>query len=99
MAERYRRESTRIRGRRWRRTREAVLEAEPLCRSCAARGLTVAAREVDHIQPLHCGGTNAYDNLQPLCGACHRAKTAAELRHQPPPGWAAFIEEAQTAPC
>jgi len=83
----------RSRGRPWRRLRESVLSAEPLCRSCAAQGLTFPAAEVDHIVPLHTGGTDAPDNLQPLCVQCHQRKTAAELRHDPPPDWAQLIEE------
>jgi 5-methylcytosine-specific restriction enzyme A len=62
----------------WRGWRLAVLQREPLCRSCAARGLVVAAREVDHITPKRDGGTESFDNLQPLCKACHSAKTLRE---------------------
>jgi 5-methylcytosine-specific restriction endonuclease McrA len=34
--------------------------------------------ELDHVEPLHRGGTNDYDNLQLLCVDCHKAKTARE---------------------
>jgi hypothetical protein len=34
------------------------------------------ATEVDHIIELANGGTDDVDNLQPLCSACHKAKTA-----------------------
>ena len=34
------------------------------------------ATEVDHIIELAIGGTNTIDNVQPLCSACHKAKTA-----------------------
>lgn len=64
--------------RHWRKLRRLVLLREPLCRSCATKGIDRAAEHVDHIVPLDRGGTNADDNLQPLCQACHNAKTAAE---------------------
>lgn len=64
--------------------------AEPLCRSCAARGLTAGASELDHIIPLHApGGLRLFwdrDNLQPLCSRCHRIKSDAEQRAPPRPG-------------
>ena len=34
--------------------------------------------DVDHITPLHMGGTDDPDNLQALCPACHRRKTERE---------------------
>jgi 5-methylcytosine-specific restriction endonuclease McrA len=36
--------------------------------------------EIEHIIPLSKGGTNDKTNLQLLCGACHKQKTAAERR-------------------
>ena len=63
---------------RWRAIRNAHIAAEPLCRSCAKRGLVVAATEVDHIEPLHKGGATDSDNLQSLCTRCHADKTQAE---------------------
>lgn len=61
--------------RRWRRLRQLVLTREPFCRMCGA-----PATEVDHIIPLSRGGTNALENLQPLCKRCHARKTMRELR-------------------
>jgi 5-methylcytosine-specific restriction protein A len=63
----------------WRKLREVVLNAEPVCRHCAERGRAVPAVEVDHIQPLRDGGDNSRENLQPLCCACHDAKTMRDL--------------------
>ncbi len=48
------------------------------CRRC---GSTLAL-EVDHIEPLSCGGDDALNNLQTLCRRCNRRKgsrTAATL--------------------
>ena len=53
--------------------------AEPLCRLCAEKGKTTAAQEVDHILPLHKGGTNDRDNLQPICVPCHLDKTDRDM--------------------
>lgn len=64
----------------WRRLREVVLQAEPLCRHCGERGRVTPAQEVDHIVPLKDGGTNDRANLQPLCAACHDDKTARDVR-------------------
>jgi 5-methylcytosine-specific restriction enzyme A len=61
-----------------------VLRGEPLCRTCATRGRTVAADEVDHVVPLFLGGANGEDNLQPLCRACHVEKSIAERRADRP---------------
>ena len=68
----------RSRGRRWTRLREQVLRAEPRCLACLKAGRLTVATEVDHILPLHRGGGDASDNLQPLCHDCHADKSAAE---------------------
>ena len=34
---------------------------------------------IDHINPLHAGGSNSSDNLQALCQSCHIEKTTAEV--------------------
>ena len=66
---------------RWRRIRNAVLAAEPLCRHCAEAGRVTAAVLVDHIVPLP-AGTHDRENLQPLCQRCHAVKTAGERRRE-----------------
>jgi 5-methylcytosine-specific restriction enzyme A len=38
--------------------------------------------ELDHIVPLHKGGTDARDNLVGLCMTHHAAKTAADMGHR-----------------
>jgi 5-methylcytosine-specific restriction protein A len=40
--------------------------------------LAAVATHVDHIKPKAHGGTDDDDNLESLCAACHRAKTATE---------------------
>lgn len=44
---------------------------------CAHCG-RLATLEVDHVVPLHLGGTDAVTNLQSLCKECHARKTARE---------------------
>lgn len=39
---------------------------------------TGVATEVDHIRNYKSGGGHGMDNLQAVCGPCHRAKTAKE---------------------
>ena len=60
--------------------RKRFLASESLCRACQKEGLTVAAVELDHIQPLHKRPDLAMvqSNLQPLCREHHERKTARE---------------------
>jgi len=68
-------------GRRWRAQRAATLRSAPLCALCLASNRITPAVIVDHKVPLSDGGTNAQDNLQPLCKLCHDAvKTPADRR-------------------
>lgn len=68
----------RTRGRRWMAIRARVLQANPLCVTCQGKGRVEVATEVDHIKPLFKGGTDAFDNLQGLCSACHADKSVKE---------------------
>ena len=65
-------------GGRWQRASKLFLAEHPLCVTCEARGLVVAASQVDHIQ-RH-GGDDALfwneENWQALCHRCHSRKTA-----------------------
>jgi 5-methylcytosine-specific restriction protein A len=65
-------------GKSWRALRLQVLTEEPLCRACNERELYVSATTVDHIVNKRNGGSDDRANLQPLCDACHKAKTATE---------------------
>ena len=75
--------------RQWRSVRAAFLREHPLCGGCAAKGLLVPARVVDHVRPIKDGGAR-FDtaNLQSLCVPCHNSKTAREsaARSGPPRG-------------
>jgi 5-methylcytosine-specific restriction enzyme A len=58
--------------------KEMVLEkSEKKCSGCQCC-LESKKYDIDHIKPLASGGTNEIDNLQALCKACHRDKTANE---------------------
>lgn len=48
-----------------------------LCRSCSAIH-PAGGIEIDHVLPVIDGGCDSVDNVQPLCIACHRDKTARE---------------------
>ena len=65
---------------RWQKARAGYLRSHPLCRDHEQRGLYVPATVVDHITP-HKGDMVLFwdsGNWQPLCAACHNAKTARE---------------------
>ena len=63
--------------------RATVLRASPLCVHCKAAGRVSEAVEVDHITPLHKGGTDDLSNLAGLCRACHVDKTAKDMGSEP----------------
>ena len=69
----------RTKGRRWRELRALVLRARPLCVYCQARGILTEATEVDHRVALVNGGSDAFENLDPVCRDCHAIKTRADL--------------------
>ncbi len=61
----------------WRAIRARFLAAYPTCAAITATGRIcgATATDVDHIVPLRQGGTNDWDNLQPLCHSHHSEKT------------------------
>ena len=66
-------------GTEWDHTRARILKRDKhLCQPCRQAGQTSAATQVDHIKPRARGGSEADDNLQAICTACHLAKTARE---------------------
>ena len=67
----------RLRGYTWQKIRERVFSRDcGLCVPCQLKGKITPATEVDHIQPIHKGGTDSLDNLQSICDECHKDKTA-----------------------
>jgi 5-methylcytosine-specific restriction protein A len=52
------------------------LRRYPLCVECQRNGRTVEAIDVHHLVPRRAGGSDADDNLQALCHACHSRVTA-----------------------
>jgi hypothetical protein len=57
----------------YKRNRAALLKDNPVCVLC---GLN-AATEADHILEIDAGGTNAMENLQPVCKPCNARKGQA----------------------
>ena len=69
----------RVRGGKLQRIRLRVLKRDRwLCQSCLAAGRVTIAAEVDHVVPLHLGGSESDGNRQSLCKVCHRAKSDEE---------------------
>jgi 5-methylcytosine-specific restriction protein A len=64
----------------WVKARAGYLAHHPLCAECERNGMVAAATVVDHIVPHKLDMTLFWDvtNWQPLCKACHDAKTARE---------------------
>jgi 5-methylcytosine-specific restriction endonuclease McrA len=57
------------------------------CVCCGASGMPL---EKDHIQPIYLDGSDAIENLQPLCQRCNRQKGPDEIDYRPT-GWPATI--------
>lgn len=66
----------------WDKLRRIILKRDcGLCQPCLKLGRTTEAKQVDHIVQKSDGGTDDESNLQGICIACHRTKTAAEAAH------------------
>src|SRR5215217_7979979 len=63
----------------YRKRRAMVLNASTRCHICNEDGAT----EVDHVIPLHRGGTSSLSNLKPAHGRCNRAKADRERDTRP----------------
>ncbi|WP_408161313.1 HNH endonuclease [Caballeronia jiangsuensis] len=59
--------------------RDEVKQRAKYC--CAHCGRATATGTVDHVIPLHKDGPDTLDNLQWLCPACDRKKTATDKGH------------------
>jgi 5-methylcytosine-specific restriction endonuclease McrA len=68
--------------RRWRATRAAVLDEEPLCRWCGQPSETA-----DHILPRAHGGDDRRENLTGACTACNLARGAGGGNAPPSLAW------------
>lgn len=67
----------RITGRKGKEIRNRILlRDEYTCQKC---GIVSWHLEVDHIAPLHLGGTECDENRQTLCKKCHDEKTKQEM--------------------
>ncbi len=51
-----------------------------VCAECVRQGTASFGAELDHITPLHLGGTNHQANLQWLCKTHHAEKTEREAK-------------------
>jgi len=71
----------RIRGSALQKIRREHFARDPLCVHCRAKGLTRLATELDHVVPLHKGGTDTADNRQGLCTEHHVEKSKTERGH------------------
>ena len=60
----------------------ALSRCNHLCEQCTKQGKATPARHVDHITPLHKGGTDDLANLKGLCIPCHEAKTAQDMGYK-----------------
>lgn len=70
---------SRVAGRPGARMRERILKRDDyLCQPCLRMDRVSAADEVDHIVPLHVGGSNADENQEAICRECHRTKSRSE---------------------
>jgi 5-methylcytosine-specific restriction enzyme A len=76
-------ETPRTRGRKWMKLRDIALQrTQYRCAECLRNDRLTPARQVDHIIPLHKGGTDHPDNLEALCLSCHERKTAADMGYK-----------------
>ena len=70
----------RIKGYTLMKIRDQYRREHPLCVHCLAVGRVTAWQELDHIVPLHKGGTDTPSNRQGLCKECHAIKTLEDLK-------------------
>ena len=70
---------------RWRKCRNAFINANPLCAHCLKEGKTTPGKEVDHINPRKPNTFNPsyydWNGLQTLCSHHHAIKSNGERKH------------------
>ena len=60
--------------------RQAVFDKyEGCCAYCGEEFKDIKDMQVDHLHPLHLGGTNDFDNLMPSCKQCNHYKSTYTL--------------------
>ena len=85
----WQKERTIYKSARWKQLRARVLREQPLCADPYGWHATdrrlVMSTQVDHKVPLRVARELAYrrENLQGLCGHCHRVKTQEDLKRWP----------------
>ena len=63
----------------WHKIRARILMRDPFCVPMLTHDTKLASTQVDHIVPIHKGGSaTADDNLQGICDDCHARKTLIE---------------------
>lgn len=63
----------------WDKLRKLVIKRDGYqCQECKRQGMVTPGQDVDHIVNKANGGTDMLSNLQYLCRACHKDKTARE---------------------
>lgn len=72
--------ASRVTGYRLQKIRQEHFQRNPLCIECEKAGVTRQWTELDHIVPLHKGGSDSDANRQGLCREHHLAKTKADLK-------------------
>lgn len=77
----------------WGSREQKLVGARQSWRCAACGGMLDAIYELDHVTPLHRGGTNHLENAQALCYACHGMKTFQEERQRADERYRARQEE------
>ena len=64
----------------WKKVRAIKLACDPCCEDCREHGVTMAAQQVHHMEPVAMRPDLAFvmENLRSLCTTCHAKREAAE---------------------
>jgi 5-methylcytosine-specific restriction protein A len=62
--------------------RAICIEYEYHCLCCMKQEPEIKL-DADHVIPLHKGGNNSIDNIQPLCGTCNKKKGTKAIDYRP----------------
>ena len=60
--------------RQWRKAKDQVIDASPICVICGHTGSPDNPLTGDHIRPKHLGGQPEISNIQVLCRVCNSRK-------------------------